>query len=191
MITLMTPEPTGGVYKGDGVEIFLRRFGYDDKRGRPDRINFGGVHRCGTVHQTTDLLLDLESFDKENGKIEDPNGGVVLLTREGEVAAKWHYAGLIEHWKRKHSQAVYVPSLNRNIEKENQYCYSNSVKLGEGTDYLNLLHAIAAGDIYYDPGIKMEQASAATPKIKRRSQFRIKSGNLLSLYDDFSEVSLA
>ena len=27
-VTLMTPEPTGGIYKEDGVERFLRRFGY-------------------------------------------------------------------------------------------------------------------------------------------------------------------
>lgn len=37
------------------------------------------------------------------------------------------------------------------------------------------------GNIYYDPGIKMEDASTK-PKIKKRSQFRIKSQHLASLY---------
>jgi hypothetical protein len=40
---------------------------------------------------------------------------------------------------------------------------------------------MASGNIYYDPGIKMENASAK-PKIKKRSQFRIKSQNLPYLY---------
>jgi hypothetical protein len=40
---------------------------------------------------------------------------------------------------------------------------------------------MAIGNIYYDPGIKMENAST-NPKIKPRSQFRIVSRNLKSLY---------
>ena len=40
------------------------------------------------------------------------------------------------------------------------------------------------GNIYYDPGIKLELAIDGNRKqsIKRRSQFRIKSGNLTNLY---------
>ena len=45
-ITLMTPEPTGGLYRDEGVEAFVRIYGYPDRSGRPDRINFGGVHRA-------------------------------------------------------------------------------------------------------------------------------------------------
>lgn len=37
------------------------------------------------------------------------------------------------------------------------------------------------GNIYYDPGIKLEIVSNKT-KIKRRSQFRIKSRFITSLY---------
>jgi hypothetical protein len=40
----MTPEPTDGLYKSEGVEKFLREYGYTDKKGRDDRMNFGGVH---------------------------------------------------------------------------------------------------------------------------------------------------
>lgn len=40
---------------------------------------------------------------------------------------------------------------------------------------------MASGNIYYDPGIKMENESTK-PVIKKRSQFRIKSSNLPNLY---------
>src|SRR3546814_8267202 len=40
-VTLMTPEPTGGVYRTEGVAAFMKRFGYPDQAGRPDRFTFG------------------------------------------------------------------------------------------------------------------------------------------------------
>lgn len=189
-ITLMTPEPTGGLYKEKGVDTFIRNFGYPDTKLRPDRLNFGGVHKFGATHGKTGLVLELESFDAVTGRITDPDGGLVLLTAKQEVAAKWHYSSLVEHWKRKHNQAAYIPSLNRKISGNNQYHYSDRVRLGEGTNFLLFLRAVAAGKIYYDPGIKMEHASTSRPRIKRRSQFRIKSGNLDSIYNNFNEVEI-
>src|SRR5258706_12173126 len=38
-LTLMTPEPTGGLYKDHGAEAFVRRFGYPDQSGIADRWN--------------------------------------------------------------------------------------------------------------------------------------------------------
>ena len=32
-LTLMTPEPTGGYYREEGPEAFVRKYGYPDKRG--------------------------------------------------------------------------------------------------------------------------------------------------------------
>ena len=64
------------------------------------------------------------------------------------------------------------------------------VRLGDGTDFLRFLKALTNGNIYYDPGIKVEDASSATPKVKRRSQFRIRSGDLGSLYESFTPVQL-
>jgi hypothetical protein len=49
---------------------------------------------------------------------------------------------------------------------------------------------MAIGNIFYDPGIKLENASKPSAKTKRRSQFRIKSGNLGSLYKTNSTVNL-
>ena len=42
---------------------------------------------------------------------------------------------------------------------------------------------MANGNIYYDPGIKMENVSTK-PKIKKSGQFRIKSQFLPNLYNE-------
>lgn len=48
---------------------------------------------------------------------------------------------------------------------------------------------MAEGKVYYDPGIKLENASTR-PRTKQRSQFRIKSSNLPSLYHRMDIVDL-
>ncbi|HUI06394.1 MAG TPA: MvaI/BcnI family restriction endonuclease [Verrucomicrobiae bacterium] len=188
VITLMTPEPTGGVYKDRGPEVFVRRFGYRDKRGRKDRMNFGGIYRFGCRHAETHLTLRLSGFDAVNSKITDQNGAVALLTDDGEVAAAWGFAGLLTHWTRKHAKAAYVPSRSR-IELRRQYAYGDRVRLAVQTDFLRFLRAMASGVVYYDPGIKVEHVSS-TPKVKRRSQFRIASRNITALYGSVELVAL-
>lgn len=189
IITLMTPEPTAGIYKDAGVAHFLKTFGYPDKNGKPDRLNFGGVHRVGHRVDSTGLTLRIQGFDEISGKITNPDGGIVLETDQGEIAAKWAFVGLLEHWKRKHEQAVYVPSKMR-LEPSRSYHYGNVVTLGEQTDFSRLLAALSFGQIYYDPGIKMEGVSTPRPTVKRRSQFRIKSLNIGALYDRVSKINL-
>ena len=193
VLTLMTPEPTGGTYRDAGVETFIRRFGYPDQRGREDRLNFGGIHRAGSVHPTTGLTLLLNGYDRETQKITDLSGGIALVSAEGEEAAVWGYSGLMEHWNRKHAQAVYVPSIPRPNPLDHsrrQYCYGPGIRLGEGTDFLLFLAAVAGQSIYYDPGIKLEGASSDKPRTKRRSQFRIKSGDLPAIYHAMQLVRL-
>jgi MvaI/BcnI restriction endonuclease family len=55
------------------------------------------------------------------------------------------------------------------------------------------LNQVENGTIYYDPGIKLELAIDGGRKqnIKRRSQFRIKSGNLTTLYKNNEVVNLS
>jgi hypothetical protein len=188
-ITLFTPEPTAGIYKEKGVEYFIRKFGYADKRGREDRFNFGGIYRCGTMVASTGLTLNLIGYNSENGKIEDVGGGITLFNAEGEAAATWLYADLMKHWNRKHAQAAYVPSLSH-AEPQQQYHYGNIIELGHGTDFLKFLKAVSKGIIYYDPGIKLENASTAKPITKRRSQFRIKPKELSVLYHQMELVDV-
>lgn len=187
-ITLMTPEPTGGFYKEQGVEAFIRRFGYADKNGREDRFNFGGIHRAGQRHPSTGLTMKLEGFDAARGRITNAAGSIALISDSGTVAAEWAFSGLLEHWSRKHMRAVYVPAMSR-TSPIRQYAYGDRVRLGVATDSLRLLSALAKGAVYYDPGIKLENASTR-PTTKRRSQFRIASKSIGELYHSIETVTV-
>ena len=180
-VTLMTPEPTGGYYREQGVEAFLRKYGYADKSGKADRINFGGVYSTQrSFHNDTGLALKLVGFDIKSGKVTDLNGCICLVDRDDNIAASWGFGGVMEHWNRKHAKAAYVPSLMQYPPPE--YRFGPLVQLCEETDVLLLLAAFAAGNAYYDPGIKMEGVGSLRPKIKRRSQFRVKHTELKQLY---------
>lgn len=188
VITLMTPEPTEGLYVSEGVEYFIRTYGYPDQQGREDRLNFGGVHKTGIVHARTQLNMQLVGFDVVSGKIRSAGGRIALIDRAGNEAAAWSFAALLEHWNRKHNQACYVPS-QAITKPERQYQYGSQVTLGVETDFQLFLQQMALGNIYYDPGIKMENASVK-PVIKRRSQFRTKSLYLGNLYKKNEIVDL-
>lgn len=181
IVTLMTPEPTGGYYKEKGVIEFLRKYGYADRNGREDRINFGGIHKVGMIHPSTKLKMELIGFDSNVGKIKSTDGRIALLDASGLEVATWSFSSLLKHWNRKHNQACYIPSLSQ-TQPIRQYRFGNSVILGSGTDFTLLLKEMALGNIYYDPGIKLENATEGVPRTKRRSQFRIKTGNLGNLY---------
>lgn len=190
VITLMTPEPTGGFYVSNGPEQFVRRYGYKDQQGRPDRLNFGGTHFCDQKHQRTGLTLTIAGYDGEKNLITNPHGGLELQSEDGSTAASWAFSSILNHWNRKHRNAVYVPSKHRK-QPENQYKFASTVLLCEGTDPLLLVGAINQGKIFYDPGIKLENASAAKPTMKRRSQFRVRLKDVKGLYEraSFEDVT--
>lgn len=180
-VTLLTPEPTGGYYREQGVEAFVRKFGYADKSGKEDRINFGGIYACNrSWHADTGLQLRLTGYDPDSRKITDMTGGLALVDRNDNLAALWKFGGIIEHWSRKHAQAAYVPSLFQTPPPE--YRYGARVQLCEQTDLSLFLSAVAKGTVYYDPAIKIENANGPKPLIKRRSQFRIKHDQLETMY---------
>lgn len=185
-ITLMTPEPNGGIYTERGPVQFVRQFGYADVAGRADRINFGGIFRAGELSERTGLRLDLIGFDREQGRLTASNGCLALVDRHGIVAASWSFSGLLKHWTRKHAKAVYVPSQMMTEDGNRRYRFSRQVHLGAGTEFNHLLNGIAAGRVYYDPGLKVENASSPRPRVKRRSQFRIHFSRLSSLYYDWT-----
>lgn len=189
-VTLMTPEPTGGYYRDEGVEAFLRRYGYADRSGRAGRINFGGIYACNRpYHQATGLQLRLTGFDEEKGTIADLEGGIALLDRDGNIAALWKYTGVLEHWKRKHAQAAYVPSLFR--APPPQYRYGARIQLCEETDLNLFLDAISKGVVYYDPAVKLEGDGTPSIAIKRRSQFRIRHDQLGKMYHRSEAIEIA
>ncbi len=188
-VTLMTPEPTGGIYKAASLSDFMRRFGYADKNGIVDRYNFGGVYTClKSSHATTGLRMIINGFDAESGKVTDMGGGFALVTGDGEPAATWSFTGMMKHWNEKHAQAAYIPSLYRAPPPE--YAYGAQILLCERTDFILFLKAFAAGVVYYDPAIKIENASSDRPVEKSRSQFRVRHAGLTSLYHSHETVLL-
>ena len=180
VVTLFTPEPTAGVYVQDGFLAFMRRYGYADTRGRADRLNFGGVYRAnGTPHAKTKLRMVVDGFAGE--RKYSPAGAIRLLDQKDREAMSWSFAKLIDHWKTKHAHAAFVPAQRR-LTPERQYRYGRNILLGEGAEFGLFLAAVDAGKVYYDPGVKVEQVSAAKPVTKRRSQFRVNSKDIPILY---------
>ena len=122
----------------------------------------------------------LDGFDAASGKYS-ANGSILLVGIKDEVAAAWPFVKLMDHWKSKHAHAAFVPAQQR-VEPERQYRYGRNILLGEGAEFGLLLKAISDGKVYYDPGIKIEGVFTGKPKPKKRSQFRVSSKELASLY---------
>src|SRR5258708_36481004 len=57
-ITLMTPEPTGGIYVDKGIQEFIRRYGYPH-RTLSSLKNFLRIHNTPTMLPSTTLSLPL------------------------------------------------------------------------------------------------------------------------------------
>jgi len=188
--TLMTPEPDGGFYKVSGAIDFVRAYGYADKSGKPDRLNFGGKHIVGKAQDLTKLTMKLNGFDADASAITDAAGEIALVDDKDNITASWSFAKLMDHWKTKHSRAVYIPCMRQQNSGVTEYHYGKDVELGTGTNFEMVLSAMNLGTVFYDPGIKLEQASTDKPKIKRRSQFRVNHKHLDTLYKKFEFVDV-
>ena len=189
VVTLMTPEPDSGLYSEQGPEQFVRAYGYADAKGRVGRANFSSTHRHGAFNAKTGLTLLLEGYDGKAHRMVDPDGGIILLDQDKIVAAKWSFRKLLEHWNKKHSKAVFVPA-EKHREPPLRYRYGALVGLGTGADFNRVLSAIADGQLYYDPGLKLTGIGSSSPRVKRRNQFRMKSTALSRLYETFRQVLL-
>lgn len=187
-ITLMTPEPTGGYYHEHRPIAFVYRFGKPDEKRRNGRHNFTGVHRCGVRNVQTKLTLQLFGYDRATNKITKVEGSLRLVDDKGLVAASWSFSRLMSHWKRKHTLAVYVPSICTNVQNR-RYRYGNTIRVATKTDFLLFLKALADQRICYDPGIKVETKAGKTAA-KVRSQFRVSSRDVALLYGRVETVTL-
>lgn len=190
-ITLMTPEPTAGIYHDIGVPAFLKIYGYPDKNGIKNRINFGGIYKTTSPPKNSMLKLSLLGYDQNQQKIIDPDGGIALVDRiSEEVAAKWGFHTIIDHWLRKHFQTIFIPSERTIIENHYYYRFGGNVKVGRSAGLTHLLNGIENDLIYLDPAIKMETPDYGNIKIKRRNQFRIQFKNLGCIFDSFNDIPL-
>lgn len=179
-VTLMTPEPNGGFYAEAGPIEFIRKFGYPAAGASAGRMNFCGRHVFGVRQRRTKLKLTLAGWNADDRTITDLSGGIELHDERGEIAARWSFEALLNHWKRKHAKAVYVPS-NRQTSPR-RYRYGAKVFTGLGADFAQLLRAFSEGITVYDPGINLKMASGE-PVVKRRNQFRVLVRNLGVLYE--------
>ena len=188
VITLLTPQPDGGLYVEQGVIDFVERYGYPDKKGRANRLNFGGSHKIDQTHKNTGLTLSLEGVSfKGNSTTFQPEGYLGLLDSAGGIAASWSFEKLLNHWTTKHANTAFVPFKKMKEATPNCFTYHSPVHLGEGTSFAKFLDSVGVGSIYYDPGIKLELINGRK-KTKHRNQFRITEKNLGGLYEHFSEV---
>lgn len=192
-ITLMTPEPTRGLYAKD-FPGFMRKHGRPGQGG--DRIDFTNAHRCGVRNETTRLTLMLDGVVNEGSKgyrIADPTQGLHLYDDEGNLVAGWAYKDLLNHWKGKHGNTAFVGYEHADEGETRHYRFGPEVTLAEGADFSRFLKALADGIIVYDPGCNMKRdASAKTGwKGKRRNQIRISWGRLDAIYDAFHNLDLS
>ncbi len=67
-ITLMTPEPTGGMYGERGVKAFVEKFGSPSGN---DTLYFTGTHRAGARNDKTGLSLVVRGFSSSKALIVD------------------------------------------------------------------------------------------------------------------------
>ena len=187
-ISVMTPEPDGGFYCEHGAQSFVRKYGYINAT-KPDRYDFTGRHNADELNAKTNIVMTIAGYDSEKRHITDADGGIHLVSKtDGEIAASWSFAKLSDHWQRKHNHAVYVPSRTQQEPKAHFYC--PVVRLAQGTSFGKYLDAINDGHVFFDPGMKIENASTK-PKVHRRSQFRITADKVHHLYDQIEAVTLA
>ena len=183
-VTLMTPEPTGGIYGENGVEVFVRKFG---KPTENDTLYFTGLHKANNKNNSTGLTLVVSGFNPAKKVIENVNGAVELLTESGECAASWSFEGLLMKWNKKHAQAAYVP-YRSNKDEPPTYLYSSPTLMGEGTNFNLYLSALSAGLVIFDPASKVMSASTLNSTVKARSQFRMSVKQLANLYQKFEST---
>jgi hypothetical protein len=182
-VTLMTPEPTSGVYV-DNFALFMNDFGYDDTKGRPGRRNFGGIYKYGSkAHARTSVRMIVEGYDPVKNKIEDMGGSILLVAPDDHIVAGWEFKNLLNHWNRKHAKAAYLPSLSSGTPR--QYRYADRVQLGQGTDFFRFMRLISQGGVYLDPAVKVENG-----KQKKRNQFRVSHADLPGLYQSLETIVL-
>lgn len=178
-ITLMTPEPDGGMYADPKLSLlpFMLAFGHSSSFGRWD---FTGKRWVGNG-------LELHGYRSPTDFDAD---GCVAFVENGVVGATWSFTKILDHWKRKHSSTCFVGA---EVDRETGRArFSGNVELGEGTSFQKLLEGLEAGSVYYDPGINLKlNYEKARWRPKKRNQFRAASNNLNDLYNTFRSVDLS
>ena len=197
-ITLMTPEPDFGYRHDQGLTKFLAKFGWDGTKNDGSR-RFNGKHTTLKTYSKSGLSLEIEHWDTETNS---PNGkgspNVLLInSKTREIAAGWSFEKLAEKWGRKHAGAMYVQA-NKYLDGESKlpshYSFGPDAFCGIGTSPLHLLRAIALGNVYLDPGDRVNLEGQE----KKRTQWRIDKSKgltfgatLAPLYDEMQHYVIS
>lgn len=181
-ISLMTPEPTGGIYADEGGKVeFLQRWGTPCQGRR--KLCFNGQHRLNERKTSNPLTLRVEGWSEERPGIYEPDGALHLRDEDGTSAASWLLKDMNGKWMRKHPEALYVQ-----MERErDSFRLTGKVSVCHGTDFRLFMLGLRAGSVIFDPGHSMP---LATQKVHPRSQWRTTTALILGLYDEVEHLDL-
>jgi len=180
----MTPEPNSGSYSVD-LFNFMTEYG---RRTKPDRFDFTGMHKAGTLNNTTNLTLTVRGYCQVKEEIIDPDGGLFLIDYKGDTAAGWGFNKLIDHWKRKHAKTCFV-DYTKGTSSSLTYKFGPKIRLATGANLKSFVNSVISQAIYYDPGVNLKLIDSKW-KPKKRNQFRIKWKDVESLYENINDVNL-
>lgn len=192
-VTLMDLAPDHGLFVDSVTLDFIQQRGRLHAKGH--RYDFNGTHIFDVGNLTTGATLRMVGF--RGSAAPDADGAILLVSADGVVLMGWSFEKVLDHWRRKHARAVYVPSVSMDIpdpsepgEATRAYRYGKTVWRGEGTSYKLFLNAIATGAVYFDPALNAKRGNRGGWKVKCRYGFRIKSSSLGVLYHDFQQIDL-
>jgi hypothetical protein len=180
-ISLMTPEPTGGLYAtpGSGKANFMYRWGLERADGK---WRFNGQHRLNEPKSSNPLTLRVQGWSEESPGKYDLDAHLRLQDDAGFVAASWLLKDMNAKWLRKHDQALYV----QYARVGQGFQLTGKAFECHGTDFRLFMLALRAGAVIFDPGHSMVPGGKFDP----RSQWRTTKSSLLALYDEVRDVDL-
>lgn len=184
-VTLMTPEPTKGLYIDD-LFNFLKAHGTNLKENRMD---FASRHTVGETNIKSGLTMHLEGYDPKTGDIIDPSGGLALRDHQNVLAAYWGFDKLVDHWKKKHSNTCFV-TYQRIQGMPPSFHYGPHIILGKGASLDLFLRALYQSVIFYDPGVNMKLDNGKW-RPKKRNQFRVRWTDIDKLYQQIKKIDLS
>lgn len=181
-ISLMTPEPTGGLYAGPGGKRqFMSRWGLLSEDGV--KIRFNGQHRLNEPKTSNPLTLRVGGWSDGTPGRYAPDGQLRLIDGSGAIAAAWLLKDMNAKWLDKHDQALYIQYRR----EAGGFRLTGRVYKCQETDFRLFMLGLRAGSVIFDPGHSMVVASG---KVSARSQWRTSRNLLLGLYGQVEDLEL-
>lgn len=181
-ISLMTPEPTGGMYAGPGgKQLFMSKWGLVSDDGA--KIRFNGQHRLNEPKTSNPLTLRAVGWSDATPGRYAPDAQLQLLDASGANAAAWLLKDMNAKWLDKHDQALYI----QYGREAGGFRLTGRVYKCQETDFRLFMLGLRAGSVIFDPGHSMVVASG---KVSSRSQWRTSRNLLLGLYTQVEDLAL-